>query len=153
MIAVIRLADARFRASTMISCSITHWLIGAQWLWMTNASVPRTDSSKRTKISPLAKSYADCGVMPTPRCLATSWASSGCARPARNIRFFFGVPDLAAMVITPRRPHRWRCHSRWQRPRARVGPPRRRSEERRVGKECRSRWWADHEKQGEYEVE
>src|ERR1044072_394394 len=59
MIAVIRLAEARFSASTMISCSITHWLMGAQWLWMTNASHPRTDSSNRTKISPLAKSYAD----------------------------------------------------------------------------------------------
>jgi hypothetical protein len=42
---VIRLADARFSASTMISCSMIHWLIGAVWLWMTKASEPRTDSS------------------------------------------------------------------------------------------------------------
>ena len=42
---MIRLADARFSASTMISCSMIHWLIGAVWLWMTKASDPRTDSS------------------------------------------------------------------------------------------------------------
>ena len=53
---MIRLADARFSASTMISCSISHWLMGAVWDWMTKASQPRTDSSKRTKVSPLAKS-------------------------------------------------------------------------------------------------
>ena len=32
----------------MISCSITHSFTGAAWLWMTKASEPRTDSSKRT---------------------------------------------------------------------------------------------------------
>jgi len=45
---VIRLADARFSASTMISCSMIHSLIGEVWLWITNASLPRTDSSNRT---------------------------------------------------------------------------------------------------------
>ncbi len=33
-----------------------HLLIGSVWLCSTNASQPRTDSSNRTKISPLAKS-------------------------------------------------------------------------------------------------
>ena len=47
-ITVIRLAEARLSASTMIRCSISHWLIGAQWLWMTNASQPRTLSPNRT---------------------------------------------------------------------------------------------------------
>ena len=45
---MIRLAEARFSASTMISCSITHSLTGAAWLWITYASQPRTDSSNRT---------------------------------------------------------------------------------------------------------
>ena len=40
----------------MIICSMIHLLIGAVWACSTNASAPRTDSSKRTKISPLAKS-------------------------------------------------------------------------------------------------
>jgi hypothetical protein len=43
-----RLAEARLSASTMSSCSMIHWLIGAQWLWMTNASQPRTLSPNRT---------------------------------------------------------------------------------------------------------
>ena len=32
----------------MIRCSMIHSLIGAVWLWITKASQPRTDSSKRT---------------------------------------------------------------------------------------------------------
>ncbi len=43
-----RLAEARFSASTMISCSMIHSLTGDVCDWMTNASQPRTDSSKRT---------------------------------------------------------------------------------------------------------
>ena len=42
-----RLADARLSASIMMSCSMIASLIGALWLCMTNASHPRTDSSKR----------------------------------------------------------------------------------------------------------
>lgn len=41
-------ADARLSASIMMSCSMTHWLMGAVWLWITKQSAPRTDSSKRT---------------------------------------------------------------------------------------------------------
>ena len=44
MTAVMRLAEARLRASTMISCSMIHWLIGEVWLCSTNASQPRTES-------------------------------------------------------------------------------------------------------------
>ena len=51
-----RLAEARLSASTMIRLSISHVLIGVVWLCTTNASLPRTDSSNRTYISPLAKS-------------------------------------------------------------------------------------------------
>ena len=56
MTTVIRLAEARLSASTMISCSMMASLIGVPWLCSTKASQPRTDSSNRTKISPLAKS-------------------------------------------------------------------------------------------------
>ena len=42
---MIRLAEARLSASTMIRCSMIHSLIGAVWLWITKASQPRTDSS------------------------------------------------------------------------------------------------------------
>ena len=41
---VIRLAEARLSASTMIRLSITQVLIGVVQLWSTNASQPRTDS-------------------------------------------------------------------------------------------------------------
>ena len=50
------LADARLRESSMMSCSMSHWLMGAGWDWMRKASAPRTDSPKRTYVSPLAKS-------------------------------------------------------------------------------------------------
>ena len=42
---MIRLADARLRASIMMSCSMMLSLMGEAWLWMTKASQPRTDSS------------------------------------------------------------------------------------------------------------
>ncbi len=71
MTTVIRLAEARLSASTMISCSMTASLIGAECDCRTNASHPRTDSSNRTKISPFAKVYADCGVIETSSSLAT----------------------------------------------------------------------------------
>ena len=45
---VIRLAEARLSASTMTSVSISQVLIGAVWLWITKASLPRTESSYRT---------------------------------------------------------------------------------------------------------
>ncbi len=52
---MIRFAEARLSASTKISVSISQSLIGAVCDWMTKASLPRTDSFGRTKISPLAK--------------------------------------------------------------------------------------------------
>jgi hypothetical protein len=51
---VIRLAEPRLSASTMIMVSISHWLTGWHIDCTTNASLPRTDSLYRTKISPLA---------------------------------------------------------------------------------------------------
>jgi hypothetical protein len=47
MTALIRLADARLSASIMISCSMIRSLTGAEWVWITKASVPRTLSPKR----------------------------------------------------------------------------------------------------------
>ena len=40
-----RLAEARFSASIMMSCSMSHSLIGEVCDWITNASEPRTLSS------------------------------------------------------------------------------------------------------------
>ena len=105
MTTVIRLADARFSASTMISCSMIWSLIGAEWLCSTNASQPRTDSSNRTKISPLANEYADCGVIVTSSCFATCSASSGWARPEKSMRFFF---VMAVRELTAGSTSRWR---------------------------------------------
>gem|GEM_PF-4177003 len=42
---MIRLADARFAASIMISCSISESLTGLAWVWITNTSQPRIDWS------------------------------------------------------------------------------------------------------------
>ena len=72
----------------MISCSMIHWLIGDVWLCSTNASHPRTDSSDRTKISPLAKSEILVGVVWMPRQPAISSASSGYARPPKSSSLF-----------------------------------------------------------------
>lgn len=40
-----RLTEARLRASIMMSCSMSHSLIGKVCDWMTNTSAPRTLSS------------------------------------------------------------------------------------------------------------
>ena len=87
----------------MISCSMIHWLIGAVWLCTTNASLPRTDSMKRTKISPLAKSNSRVGAGSMPRQPAISLVNSGWARPEKSISFFSPV---AVMPVTrPELPH------------------------------------------------
>jgi hypothetical protein len=44
---MMRLADARFSASIMISCSMMLLLIGLVCVWMTNTSQPRTFWPKR----------------------------------------------------------------------------------------------------------
>src|SRR6201996_762299 len=87
MTAVIRLALPRLSASIMISCSISQLFTGTGCDCRTNASQPRTDSWKRTKISPLANSRAVCAVTWTSSSLAPCSASSGCARPEKSIRF------------------------------------------------------------------
>ena len=82
---MIRLAEPRFSASTMISASINHLLTGCTIDCTTNASEPRTDSLNRTKISPEAKSYASDGVGAIPSTPPISSASSGNARPEKSI--------------------------------------------------------------------
>ena len=42
-----RFAEPRLSASHITSVSISHWLTGVVIDWTTNASQPRTDSSKR----------------------------------------------------------------------------------------------------------
>ena len=76
-----RLADARLAASTMMSCSMIESLMGSAWLWMMNTSQPRTDSSKRQWISPLANRWMLGSPSSMPRCAATAWASAGCEVP------------------------------------------------------------------------
>src|SRR5947209_14677316 len=71
----------------MISASISQSFTGAGADCSTKASHPRTDSLKRTKISPLANSRAVCAVTWTSSSLATCSASSGCARPENSIKF------------------------------------------------------------------
>ena len=54
--AVMERAEARLSASIMMSCSITHVLIGSVCDCITNTSAPRTGSVNRMYISPFAKS-------------------------------------------------------------------------------------------------
>ena len=99
---MIRLAEARLSASTISRCSISHLLIGSKWLCITKASEPRTDSWKRTYISPLAKSWALVGVTSMSRCFAISCASSGNARPEnsmRVLRFSMFLPLTASLLV------------------------------------------------------
>src|SRR5436189_1974776 len=79
----------------MIMDSISHWFTGWHIDCTTNASLPRTDSRYRTKISPLANWYASVGVGATPRCAPISSASSGNARPEKSIRVFLLSPMMA----------------------------------------------------------
>ena len=75
-----RLAEPRLRASIMISASMTHSLSGAGQLWMTKASLPRTDSLEPDEDLAVGEvAPAVCGVTLTPRLVATASASSGCA--------------------------------------------------------------------------
>src|SRR6202008_822501 len=87
MTAVILLALPRLSASIMISCSISQLFTGAGHDCRTNAAHPRTDSWKRTKISPLANSRAVCAVTWTSSSLATCSARSGGDRREKSIRF------------------------------------------------------------------
>ena len=96
-----RFADARLRASIMISCSMICLLIGVECDWITNASQPRTDSSKRTKISPLAKSYADVGVSGMPSSVATCSDNSGNPRPEKRRSFFSEDKRISLKEVSP----------------------------------------------------
>src|SRR5207248_7297327 len=52
-----------------------------------------------------------------------------------------GVQTCALPIYLGHHPHRGQHHD------VHLGVPEERSEERRVGKECRSRWWPHHEKE------
>ena len=49
-------AEARLAASTMSSCSMSHWLTGCVCDCSRKMSVPRIDSPNRTYVSLFAKS-------------------------------------------------------------------------------------------------
>ena len=82
----------------MMSDSISHWFTGAVIDCTTKASLPRTDSRYRMKISPLAKSYASVGVGAVPSTSPISSASSGNARPEKSIRFFLFSPTMLVAI-------------------------------------------------------
>ena len=103
---MICLADARFAASIMMSCSISESFTGPQCVWRMKTSAPRSDTSKRQWISPLANSRrfgADSG---TSRCRAMSRASSGCDRPETNSRRCFEITSTRPQATSdaPGRP-------------------------------------------------
>ena len=85
---MIRLADARFSASTRIRLSISHSLIGVVCDWITKASVPRTESFGRMNSSPFANTRRVVGVTVTPISCAISSASCGYAPPESSTRLF-----------------------------------------------------------------
>src|SRR5689334_9607029 len=87
----------------MIMVSMIHWLTGWHIDCTTNASLPRTDSWYRTKISPLANWYASVGVGATPRYSPISSASSGKALPEKSMRLFLFSPVMLAMDQSLRR--------------------------------------------------
>src|ERR1700742_4750298 len=128
MTAVIRLALPRLSASIMISCSISQSFTGAGQDCRTKVSLPRTDSWKRRKISPLANSRAVCAVTWTSSSLATCSASSGCARPEKSIRvlrlsvqsWLTLLPSPSGIKIKNGTPHRRRRASMGCRIAARV---------------------------------
>ena len=104
MTTVIRLADARFSASTMISCSMTHWLIGAEWLWMHE----RVAAAHR-----LLEPHEDLAVGEVVRRLRGDASRRGAWRPPRPARgaparrrtsgSSSASPDLAFTDRPPRR--------------------------------------------------
>src|SRR5690349_16537583 len=86
---VMRFADARLAASSMMRVSIIHSLTGGPKLWMRNRSHPRIETSKRVRISPDAKVRYSVGTSSVLSCAATSAASSGCELPRATTRRFF----------------------------------------------------------------
>ena len=77
---------------------------------MTKASQPRTDSSKRTKISPFAKSYAEVGVSGMPSSVATASASSGSPRPEKRRNLFSEDSLISLKGVSPSSRHDARPH-------------------------------------------
>jgi len=86
MAAVIRPADARLSASTMIMSSISVSLLGVQVDCSTNTSLPRTFSWISTMISPSEKRLTIALPSEISRILTTSCASAGFALPVKTIR-------------------------------------------------------------------
>jgi hypothetical protein len=86
MAAVMRPAEARLSASTMIISSIRLSLVGAQVDCRTKTSLPRTFSWISTWISPSENRLTIALPRGIPRILTTSWASAGLALPVKTIK-------------------------------------------------------------------
>src|SRR5882672_5099023 len=87
MTAVIDPAEARRRASVMMSSSITLSLVGQLVDWMTNASTPRTFSPISTKLSPSLKRITLHLPSGVSRYCPMAAASSGFALPEKRQTF------------------------------------------------------------------
>src|SRR3984957_8662329 len=100
---MIRLAEARFAASIMISCSMIESLTGGQCVWMMKTSEPRIDSSKRQWISPTGKSrkFAAPSSVFSSRAMAS--ASPGCDRPENSSSRRCGTSSVSGICYLLRR--------------------------------------------------
>jgi len=86
MTALMRSAEARLSASTMISNSIKLSLVGAQVDWTTNTSRARTFWLISTVTSPSEKRPTCAAPRVEPRKLAISTARPGLALPVKTIK-------------------------------------------------------------------
>src|SRR6267154_4809047 len=97
MAAVMRPAEARLSASTMIISSIRLSLVGAQVDCSTNTSWPRTFSLISTMISPSEKREHTARPSGMFRCCTTECASFGLALPENTIK----LSDTIATISSP----------------------------------------------------
>src|SRR6478609_175856 len=91
MTAVIRSAEARLSASTMISSSIRFSLVGAQVDCTTNTSRARTLVLISTVTSPSEKRLTEAAPSEMPRWCAISAANAGLALPVNTMKSGVGA--------------------------------------------------------------
>src|SRR3954468_15859488 len=101
MTAVIRSAEARLSASTMISSSIRFSLVGAQVDCTTNTSRARTFVLISTVTSPSEKRLTEAAPRPMPRWPATSSANAGLALPVNTMKSGVGAACMKTTFLDP----------------------------------------------------
>src|SRR4051812_33609854 len=100
MTALIRSADARLSASTMISSSIRFSLVGAQVDCTTNTSRARTLVLISTVTSPSEKRLTEAAPMVMPRWPAISSANAGLALPVNTMKSGVGAACISGFFQT-----------------------------------------------------